>query len=249
MTMTTPKAIKGIEMLADALGDKAIVGVGTIIDPATCRDAISAGAQFVVSPTFDPAIVETTKRYGKISVSGVFTPNRILTAFVRRRGCRPSASLHHARPRLHQRPARPPATIETDSHRRGRFEKRRRMDQGRRGVCGVGSKKVTKDAMAKERLAGDYAVGEGVCGGDSERARAQKCRIQSILMMNAKCHFLHIFITCILHSAFCIFRAFFTLQSSSNFNKKPQIHQHPCVNNSPARTHQIANPKCSHRPQ
>ena len=78
VTMSTPKAIAGIEMLADALGDQAVVGVGTVIDAATCRDAIAAGAQFVVSPTFDAEIVATTKRYGKISIPGSFTPTEIL---------------------------------------------------------------------------------------------------------------------------------------------------------------------------
>ncbi len=81
VTMTTPKAIAGIEMLADAMGDKAVIGVGTVIDASTCRDAISAGAQFVVSPIFDPEIVATTKRYGKISVPGAFTPTEILKAW------------------------------------------------------------------------------------------------------------------------------------------------------------------------
>jgi 2-dehydro-3-deoxyphosphogluconate aldolase/(4S)-4-hydroxy-2-oxoglutarate aldolase len=79
--MTTPKAIAGIEMLADQLGDKAVIGVGTVIDAATCRDAIAAGAQFVVSPAFDPEIVATTKRYGKISIPGAFTPTEILRAW------------------------------------------------------------------------------------------------------------------------------------------------------------------------
>jgi 2-dehydro-3-deoxyphosphogluconate aldolase / (4S)-4-hydroxy-2-oxoglutarate aldolase len=81
VTMTTPRAIAGIEMLADRLGDRAIVGVGTVIDAATCRDAIAAGAQFVVSPVFDPEVVATTKRYGKISVPGAFTPTEILRAW------------------------------------------------------------------------------------------------------------------------------------------------------------------------
>ena len=35
VTMSTPKAIAGIEKLADELGDKAVVGVGTVIDAAT----------------------------------------------------------------------------------------------------------------------------------------------------------------------------------------------------------------------
>jgi 2-dehydro-3-deoxyphosphogluconate aldolase / (4S)-4-hydroxy-2-oxoglutarate aldolase len=81
VTMTTPKAIAGIEMLADAMGDKAIVGVGTVVDASTARDAIAAGAQFVVSPVFDPEVVATTKRYGKISIPGSFTPTEILRAW------------------------------------------------------------------------------------------------------------------------------------------------------------------------
>lgn len=81
VTMTTPKAIAGIEMLADTLGDKAIIGVGTVIDAATCRDAIAAGAQFVLSPVLDESVVATTKRYGKIAVPGAFTPTEILRAW------------------------------------------------------------------------------------------------------------------------------------------------------------------------
>jgi 2-dehydro-3-deoxyphosphogluconate aldolase/(4S)-4-hydroxy-2-oxoglutarate aldolase len=81
VTMSTPKAIAGIELLADKFGDKAVVGVGTVVDAATCADAIHAGAQFIVSPAFDPEIVATTKRYGKISIPGAFTPTEILRAW------------------------------------------------------------------------------------------------------------------------------------------------------------------------
>ena len=42
---------------------------------------IAAGAQFVLSPTFNPEIVATTRRYGKISVPGAFTPTEILNAW------------------------------------------------------------------------------------------------------------------------------------------------------------------------
>ncbi|HEX8521806.1 MAG TPA: bifunctional 4-hydroxy-2-oxoglutarate aldolase/2-dehydro-3-deoxy-phosphogluconate aldolase [Tepidisphaeraceae bacterium] len=81
VTMTTPKAIRGIEKLADEFGDRAVVGVGTVLDAATAADAIQAGAQFVVSPTFEPAVVETTLRYGKISIPGAFTPTEIMRAW------------------------------------------------------------------------------------------------------------------------------------------------------------------------
>ncbi|MEO6434760.1 MAG: bifunctional 4-hydroxy-2-oxoglutarate aldolase/2-dehydro-3-deoxy-phosphogluconate aldolase [Tepidisphaeraceae bacterium] len=81
VTMSTPKAIEGIERLADLLGDRIVVGVGTVLDAATAADAIHAGAQFVVSPAFDPEIVATTRRYGKISVPGAFTPTEIVRAW------------------------------------------------------------------------------------------------------------------------------------------------------------------------
>lgn len=81
VTMSTPKAIAGIEKLADRFGDKAIIGVGTVIDAATARDAIAAGAQFVVSPITDPEIIATTIRYGKVMIPGAFTPTEILRAW------------------------------------------------------------------------------------------------------------------------------------------------------------------------
>ena len=81
VTMSTPKAIAGIEMLADRFGDTAVVGVGTVIDAATARDAISAGAQFVVSPVFDEQIVATARAYGRIMIPGAFTPTEILRAW------------------------------------------------------------------------------------------------------------------------------------------------------------------------
>ncbi len=81
VTMSTPKAIAGIEMLADRFGDSAVIGVGTAIDAATAQDAIAAGAQFVVSPVFDEEIVATARRYGKIVIPGAFTPTEILRAW------------------------------------------------------------------------------------------------------------------------------------------------------------------------
>jgi 2-dehydro-3-deoxyphosphogluconate aldolase/(4S)-4-hydroxy-2-oxoglutarate aldolase len=82
VTMSTPKAIAGIEMLADKYGDSgAIIGVGTVLDASTARDAIAAGARFVVSPVTDPDTIATTIRYGAISIPGAFTPTEIVRAW------------------------------------------------------------------------------------------------------------------------------------------------------------------------
>jgi 2-dehydro-3-deoxyphosphogluconate aldolase/(4S)-4-hydroxy-2-oxoglutarate aldolase len=81
ITMTTPNAIRGIEKLTHEVGDKAVVGVGTVIDAATARDAISAGAQVVVSPVFDPEVIAVTQGAGTLCIPGAFTPTEILRAW------------------------------------------------------------------------------------------------------------------------------------------------------------------------
>src|SRR2546423_5560197 len=81
VTMTTPGALDGIRMMSQHLGGEAIVGVGTVLDAETCRRAISAGAQYVVSPHFDPQIVSATRELGKVSMPGAFTPTEILRAW------------------------------------------------------------------------------------------------------------------------------------------------------------------------
>jgi 2-dehydro-3-deoxyphosphogluconate aldolase/(4S)-4-hydroxy-2-oxoglutarate aldolase len=81
VTMSTPNAIQGIEKLVGLLGDTGIVGVGTVLDAATCTDAINAGAEFVVSPVLNPAVIETTRKHDKVSIPGAYTPTEILTAW------------------------------------------------------------------------------------------------------------------------------------------------------------------------
>lgn len=81
VTMSTPKAIQGIELLADQMGDKAVIGVGTVIDAGTAADAIRAGAQFVVCPITDKAIIDTVIRQGKVMIPGAYTPTEIINAW------------------------------------------------------------------------------------------------------------------------------------------------------------------------
>src|SRR2546428_5911241 len=62
VTMSTPNAIAGIEMLARKFGDKIVVGVGTVLDANVARDAISAGAGGWVSPFFDEKNTQQKRR-------------------------------------------------------------------------------------------------------------------------------------------------------------------------------------------
>src|SRR4029079_9061051 len=73
VTMSTPDAIAGIEMLARQFGDQVLIGVGTVLKPETARDAIAAGAKFVVSPAFDLEVVAVANREKVAVIPGAFT--------------------------------------------------------------------------------------------------------------------------------------------------------------------------------
>jgi 2-dehydro-3-deoxyphosphogluconate aldolase / (4S)-4-hydroxy-2-oxoglutarate aldolase len=81
ITMTVPGAIKALEKLADAVGDKMVLGAGTVLDPETARACILAGAQFIVTPALRPATIEMCHRYSKVICPGSLTPTEVLTAW------------------------------------------------------------------------------------------------------------------------------------------------------------------------
>lgn len=81
ITMTVPGALEAIERTGRELGDDALVGAGTILDPVTARLAISAGAAFVVGPNFDPVVIEMAHRYGVPAMPGCLTPTEIVQAW------------------------------------------------------------------------------------------------------------------------------------------------------------------------
>lgn len=81
ITMTVPGAVKALEKVADAYGDKIVLGAGTVLDPETARVCMLAGAEFFVTPSLKLATVEMAKRYGKVICPGALTPTEVLTAW------------------------------------------------------------------------------------------------------------------------------------------------------------------------
>ena len=80
VTTSTPDAVKGIAQLRELYGERALLGVGTVLDPKTAHDAIAAGARFVVSPTCDAQVIKATHAANCASIPGAFTPTEILAA-------------------------------------------------------------------------------------------------------------------------------------------------------------------------
>ncbi len=81
ITMTVPGALRALERVADALGDKIVLGAGTVLDAETVRAAMLAGAEFFVSPGLKRETIELARRYSKVSIPGALTPTEVLAAW------------------------------------------------------------------------------------------------------------------------------------------------------------------------
>lgn len=80
ITMTTPGAIDAIAAANAELGASCLIGVGSVIDGETAKEAIDAGAQFVVSPVFKEEVIHAAHALEKPVFAGAFTPTEILAA-------------------------------------------------------------------------------------------------------------------------------------------------------------------------
>lgn len=81
VTFTVPKAHRILEQVADRIGDKLLLGAGTVLDTETARVALLAGARFIVSPTLDVKVIELCQRYDALVMPGALTPTEVLTAW------------------------------------------------------------------------------------------------------------------------------------------------------------------------
>jgi len=79
ITMTTPNALKVISECRSTLTE-AMIGVGSVLDGRTAREAINAGAEFVISPVFNPDVIEAAHASDLPVIPGAFSPTEILNA-------------------------------------------------------------------------------------------------------------------------------------------------------------------------
>lgn len=76
--LTTPGAL---ELIADfSRREDLIVGAGTVLTPDDVRAAIRAGAEFVVSPVVDEAVIAEARSEGAVAIPGCATPTELLRA-------------------------------------------------------------------------------------------------------------------------------------------------------------------------
>lgn len=79
VTFTVPDAAEIIRGLR-ARFPRVLVGAGTVTDSATARVAIEAGAQFLLSPSLSPGMIDVARGQDVLAVPGAFTPTEVAHA-------------------------------------------------------------------------------------------------------------------------------------------------------------------------
>ena len=78
--LNSPDPFASIAAMAEAFGDRALIGAGTVLDVAEVAALKAAGGRLVVSPNCDPAVIAATVAAGMQSFPGVFTATECFSA-------------------------------------------------------------------------------------------------------------------------------------------------------------------------
>mgnify|MGYP004545166623 CR=1 FL=1 len=78
--LNSPDPFASIRLLADRLGDRAVIGAGTVLTTDHVAAVKDAGGTLVVSPNTDTAVIRATVAAGMISLPGYFTPSEAFAA-------------------------------------------------------------------------------------------------------------------------------------------------------------------------
>ncbi len=81
LMMNSQEPIAAMQALKAEYGEDACVGMGTVLDVDTAHEVIDAGADFVVSPAFQPDVVRAVLSRDVLTGPGVATPSEAVAAW------------------------------------------------------------------------------------------------------------------------------------------------------------------------
>ena len=158
ITMTSPGALEAIQKARADLGDRCVIGVGSVLDAQTARAAILAGAQFIFAPTFNPEVLTMGHRYDCPVVPGAMTPTEILTAWEAGADMVKVFPANHFGPRYFKDLLAPMPQLRLTPTGGVDLETAADWIQAGAAALGVGSALVKKDLLRKGDFAGLTAL-------------------------------------------------------------------------------------------
>jgi len=78
--LNSPDPLDSIARISARLGDRALVGAGTVLDVDQVGAVGAAGGQLIVSPSTDPRVIAAAAAAGMVSCPGFFTPSEAFVA-------------------------------------------------------------------------------------------------------------------------------------------------------------------------
>ncbi|GIH21396.1 bifunctional 4-hydroxy-2-oxoglutarate aldolase/2-dehydro-3-deoxy-phosphogluconate aldolase [Rugosimonospora africana] len=81
VTLNTPDALGALRRATDRLGDRVLIGAGTVRTTSQAHDAVAAGARFLVSPHTDPEIGQVAHASSADWLPGAFTATEVASAW------------------------------------------------------------------------------------------------------------------------------------------------------------------------
>jgi len=78
--LNSPDPFESIRRLAARMGHRALVGAGTVLEPAHVNAVKDVGGRIIVSPSTDPEVIAATAAAGMVSTPGYFTPSEAFAA-------------------------------------------------------------------------------------------------------------------------------------------------------------------------
>ena len=78
--LNSPDPFGSIRRLSQAMGDRALVGAGTVLNVGQVREVERAGGRLIVSPNTNPEVIRASAQAGLISAPGYFTPSEAFAA-------------------------------------------------------------------------------------------------------------------------------------------------------------------------
>jgi 2-dehydro-3-deoxyphosphogluconate aldolase / (4S)-4-hydroxy-2-oxoglutarate aldolase len=81
ITLNSPAVLEALPKLRKHFGDELLIGAGTVRTVDGVQQAFDAGAQFLVSPNYDPASTSLSQAKSLLHLPGVFTATEAQTAF------------------------------------------------------------------------------------------------------------------------------------------------------------------------
>ncbi|MFL6858196.1 MAG: 2-dehydro-3-deoxy-6-phosphogalactonate aldolase [Allosphingosinicella sp.] len=78
--LNSPDPLESIRRLAARFEGRALIGAGTVLDPADVARVGEAGGRIIVSPNVYSPVIEASARAGLVSAPGFFTPSEAFEA-------------------------------------------------------------------------------------------------------------------------------------------------------------------------